>query len=274
MDRSRIAAGSLRREERGWEGWIVGSSRGRYVTRVTQRARRCAGVLGILLACSVVPPARADEIALPAPGSPTWRSLEFPRIERHTAYGVEADERALRARSACAASGLLLPLDDIDLRQTPRLRWRWRIPQPIETARDERSKAGDDFAARVYVAFAFEPERASLFERARRRLGAALYGEQLPGSALAYVWSRAEPAGASWENPFVASSRMISRGMGPLPDWRVEEVDLLADYTRFFGTEAPAALFLAVMTDTDETCSEAEALYADFWLLGRGGAPR
>jgi hypothetical protein len=214
--------------------------------------------------------AGASELALPAPGGPAWQPLEFSKIPRHTRYEPLEQQGALRAESRCAASGLLLPLEAVDLRATPRLRWRWKIETPIDAAADERSKQGDDFAARVYVAFAFAPERASLWERTRRRLGAALYGEDLPGSALNYVWTRGEPAGATWPNPFVPSSAMVSRGEGALEAWRVEEVDLLADYARLFGVEAPAPLFLALMTDTDDTCGEARASYADFRLLGRG----
>jgi hypothetical protein len=172
--------------------------------------------------------ASASEVALPAPGGPAWQPLEFSKIPRHTRYELVDAGGALRADSQCAASGLLLPLDAVDLRATPRLRWRWKVEKPIGATLDERSKSGDDFAARVYVAFAFEPERAGVWERARRRLGAALYGEDLPGSALNYVWSRGE-----------------------------------------FGAEAPVPLFLALMTDTDGTCAEARAFYADFRLLAR-----
>ncbi|HEY5657992.1 MAG TPA: DUF3047 domain-containing protein [Myxococcota bacterium] len=226
------------------------------------------GATAILMLALCGAAAAATEGVLPAPGGPAWRPLEFSKIPQHTRYEPAEEAGALRADSRCAASGLLLPLAGVDLRATPRLRWRWRIEKALEASADERSREGDDFAARVYVAFAFEPERASLWERARRRLGTALYGEALPGSALNYVWTRDEPAGATWPNPFVASSAMLSRGRGPLEVWRVEEVDLLADYARFFGHAAPAPLFLALMTDTDGTCGEARALYADFRLLG------
>jgi hypothetical protein len=229
-------------------------------------AQTAAALLSVALGAAT---ASASEVVLPAPGGPAWQPLEFSKIPRHTRYKVVDEGRALRADSRCAASGLLLPLDGVDLRATPRLRWRWKVETPIDASADERSKQGDDFAARVYVAFAFEPERASLWERARRRLGTALHGEDLPGSALNYVWTRAEPAGATWPNPFVASSAMLSRGSGAPEAWRVEEVDLLADYARLFGVEAPAPLFLALMTDTDSTCREARASYADFRLLGR-----
>ena len=224
-------------------------------------------VFAIVTLCGVV--AGASEVLLPAPGGPAWQPLEFSKIPRHTHYTPLEEEGAVHAESRCAASGLLLPLEAVDLRATPRLRWRWKVETPIDARADERSKQGDDFAARVYVAFAFEPERASLWQRARRRLGTALYGEDLPGSALNYVWTRGEPAGATWPNPFVSSSAMVSRGDGALEAWRVEEVDLLADYARLFGVEAPVPLFLALMTDTDGTCGEARASYADFRLLGR-----
>jgi hypothetical protein len=229
---------------------------------------RTTTALAIAALCTVA--AGASEVLLPAPGGPAWQPLEFSKIPRHTRY-EPVGEGALRAESRCAASGLLLPLEGIDLGATPRLRWRWKVETPIDASLDERSKQGDDFAARVYVAFAFEPARAGLWERARRRIGAALYGEDLPGSALNYVWPRNEPAGATWPNPFVASSAMVSRGREALDTWRTEEVDLLADYARIFGAPAPVPLFLALMTDTDDTCREARAFYADFRLLGREG---
>ena len=93
----------------------------------------------------------------------------------------------------------------------------------LDAPSDERAKEGDDFVARVYVTFAFVSERAGLLERARHHLGASLYGDRLPGSAINYVWTRAEPAGAIWENPFDPTNKLMSRGTGALNNWRGEE---------------------------------------------------
>lgn len=233
-------------------------------------ARACA--LGLLLWVAAGLPlsaasAAAQELTIPASG---WQPLAFPKIERHTRYTTASEDGAslLRAESECSASGLLHPLRDVDLAETPLLRWRWRVEEALAPG-DERSKDGDDFAARVYVTFAFEPERASLLERAARRLGAAVYGEEVPGSSLNYVWSSAEPVGAHWPNPFTASSRMIVAASGAASAWRTAEVDLLADYERSFGHPAPAPLFLALMTDTDNRCLRARASYADFRFAPR-----
>jgi hypothetical protein len=224
--------------------------------------------LGLLLglAASVA----AQELTIPPPGTAGWQPLAFPKIERHTRYTTASEDGrgVLRAESECSASGLLHPLRSVDLAKTPLLRWRWRLDEGLAAA-DERSKDGDDFAARVYVTFAFEPERASLLERAARRLGAAVYGEDMPGSSLTYVWSSGEPVGARWPNPFTASARMIVAASGASSEWRSAEVDLLADYQRSFGHPAPAPFFLALMTDTDNRCLRARASYADFRFAPR-----
>lgn len=214
--------------------------------------------------------AAAQERALPPPGSAAWRPLAFPGIERHTRYEavLEDGTPVLRAEAECSASGLVLPLDGVDLAATPVLRWRWRVDEPLPPG-DERSRDGDDFAARVYLAFAFEPEHAGLLERAARRLAKAFYGETLPGHTLDYVWSRTAPPGAHWPNPFADASHMIVAAQGAAPGWREAEADVLADHARIFGRPAPAPLFLALMTDADNLCARARARYAGFRLAPR-----
>ena len=223
--------------------------------------------LALLLAA---PAAAAQEVAIPPPGTDAWQPLTFPKVERHTRYApAEEDGRpVLVAEGECSASGLVYPLGDFDLARTPLLRWRWRVDEALAPA-DERVRAGDDFAARVYVSFVFEPERASLFERAARRLAAAVWGETMPGRALSYVWSSREPPGALWPNPYTDASQMIALAGGGAAGWREAEVDLLADHRRAFGHPAPAPLFLALMTDTDDRCARARARYADFRFAPR-----
>ena len=229
-------------------------------------ARFCA--IGLLV--SFATGAAAQDVAIPAPGTEAWQPLSFPKIEQHTRYTPASEDGrpVLRAESDCSASGLLYPLRNVDLAKTPLLRWRWRIDEALAAA-DERTKAGDDFAARVYVSFAFEPERASLLERATRRLASVVYGETLPGSSLAYVWTSREPVGARWPNAYTAAAHMIAAASGAPAGWRDAEADLLADYQRSFSHPAPAPLFLALMTDTDNRCLRARASYADFRFVSR-----
>ncbi len=231
--------------------------------------------LGVALAAPLLAalPVLAGEVLLPAPGSDGWRPLPLPKVERRSTYtAVEEDGLdAVRAESRCSASGLTFPLEGIELADTPLLRWRWKIERGLAIS-DERVKAGDDFAARVYVLFRFEPERASLWARVRNKLGRSLYGSEVPGNALNYVWTGSLPAGTTWPNPFVRASWMISLGKGTLSDWRPEEVNVAADYLTHFGHNPPAVIGLAVMSDSDNSCQEAVAYFADFRFVGGNGS--
>lgn len=211
----------------------------------------------------------AQEVVLPAPGTDGWRPLLLPRVDRTTTYVPFEVEgvRGVRSKSRCSASALVLPLDDVDLGRTPRLSWRWRVLEAL-SIEDERVKSGDDFAARVYVTFPFVREGAGVWERMRRRLAESLFGDQVPGSALNYVWSSSEPAGATWDNPFVAQSKMISLGPGPVGRWRDAEIDLRADYLALFGREPPKPSGIAIMTDSDNSCGRASAEFAAFRASG------
>ncbi|UCE86105.1 MAG: DUF3047 domain-containing protein [Deltaproteobacteria bacterium] len=221
--------------------------------------------------CALGAAAGAEPVRLPDPGTGAWQPLPLRGVERETRYTpVRVDGiRAVRAESDCSASGLTLPLGDIDLQATPRLRWRWRVDHAPQTV-DPRVKEGDDFAARVYVLFPFVAARASVWERLRYRAGVTLFGENLPGGALNYVWTRREPAGTRWDNPFTRQSKMISAGAGPLAQWQWVDVDVAEDHRSLFGSEPPAPVALALMSDSDNSCQRAEALFADFRFAAAG----
>lgn len=232
------------------------------------------GVACLLLASFPLPESalavEGVRVPVPAPGSDAWQPLTFRRVERHTRYTpVIADGKpAFRAESECAASALALSLDATTLDRAPLLRWRWKVETALES-RDERSRDGDDFAARVYLLFRFEPEGASWFERSRRAIGERLYGAELPGNALNYVWSTREARGAAWTNPHSEYARMVSLGPAERGRWREEEVDVVADYRRQFGDDPPELMGLAIMTDSDNTCSRAAALFSGFEFAAR-----
>jgi hypothetical protein len=209
--------------------------------------------------------AAAETTSLPAPGAADWEPLTFRGVSRHTVYTPQPDG-GVRAEAACAASGLVLPLARVDLARTPVLHWRWRIDRPLAID-DERSRSGDDFAARVYVMFRFEPERASLYARLRQRIGSRLYGSEVPGSAVSFVWTSREEPGAVWTNPFADETRMIAVARGG-SGWRDEAVDVVAAYRRAFDRDPPAALALGIMTDSDNACQHAVARYAGFHFSG------
>lgn len=231
-------------------------------------ARHLARLAAVAVALAVPCPA-ADPVRLPPPGRDGWKPLTLPKVARRTTYtALDQDGHSVvRADSDCAASALALPLDGVDVTATPRLHWRWMVERGLTVA-NERVKAGDDFAARVYVLFRFDGRHASLPARVRHRIAALLFGADVPGHAINYVRSSAEPAGRTWDNPFASESKMISLGPAVPGAWTAEAVDVVADYRRLVGGDPPPLMALAVMTDSDNTCQRAVAYFADFELSG------
>jgi hypothetical protein len=197
--------------------------------------------------------------------------LFFKGIKRHTHYwlGTVDGTVVLRARSEAAASGLQRRMD-VDLSRWPRLQWRWRVDKAVE-GESLSSKAGDDYAARVYVYFAFQPEKAGFWERQMHALGKLRYGQPPPGSAITYIWSASTARGTVAPSPYTDKLKMlVLRGRSDRPKrWFRETRDVAVDYRRLFGAAPPPVIGVALMCDTDDTGSRAEAAFGDiFWLSG------
>jgi hypothetical protein len=198
-----------------------------------------------------------------------WKPLEFPKIPAHTSYRVEPDGAgfAVRAESKAAASGLIRKLP-IDLRQYPIVRWRWRVENLIEGS-DPTRKAGDDYPARIYIAFRYEPERVPFFRKAAFKAAQALFGD-IPIGAINYIWTTRGTEGSVIDNPYAGSFvKMIPVRSGPerVGRWSEEQRNVYEDYRRAFGEEPPQIEGVAIMTDTDNTGESASALYGDIYFL-------
>ncbi len=225
------------------------------------------------------PPARPAPIEVlrgAAPAAPDalpagWHLITFRGISRHTRYTVASDGTgwALRAQSEAAAAGLYLPLD-LDPRAYPIVTWRWKIARVLERA-DPGAKAGDDYPARLYVAFAYQPEREGVWERTKFEFYRALYGEYPPGAVINYVWESRLPKETTYPNPYTARARMFVVESGPerVGQWVEERRNFYEDYRRLFGAEPPLLVGVAVMTDTDDTGERAEAWYDAITLRPR-----
>ena len=76
--------------------------------------------------------------------------------------GKRGGGRFLKAESKAAASGVYKDLSVDLLEVSGPEGGRWRVDGVVEGG-EAGTKSGDDYAARVYVTFAFEPERLTLF---------------------------------------------------------------------------------------------------------------
>jgi len=184
--------------------------------------------------------------------APGWREhwQEERLFTRPTVYRVADDggRSVLHATSRKAHAGLVRRID-LAAPESARLRWSWKVRQPLAAPPDERTRAGDDFAARVFVVF----ETSVIPLRTR---------------AINYVWASREPAGAMFPSPYTANVAMcvVRSGNADAGRWWAESRDVLADYRQFFGRSPEKISAVAVLVDTDNTGSEAEAWFADLRL--------
>lgn len=219
-------------------------------------------------------PAETDRKTLLQPFSsarslaPDWEVLKFPNIDRMTEYRLvqEGGDQVVMASTDGGASGLIARIR-VEPSKQLMLRWRWKISSVYEQG-DARSKTGDDYPARIYVAFEFEADKAGFFERAKRKAAALVFGEELPGNALNYIWANRLEKGALVANPYTDTTMMLAveSGNAKAGQWVTAERDIVADYREAFGTEPPAVVGIAIMSDSDNTGESAKAWYGDVSL--------
>lgn len=206
--------------------------------------------------------------SLPAP----WELVRFSDKVPATRYQLRQWDgvNAVEARAE-ASMALLARRIDIDLQQTPVLCWRWRVEATVRGA-DLRSKAGDDYAARVYVTFRLPPEALSFGLRTKLALARSVRGDQVPDAALNYVWDNVSPVGTSAPNAYTDRARMLvlRSGNGEAGRWVEERRDIARDLAEAFG-EWPGSrtTLLAIASDTDNTGETATAGFADLHLVAR-----
>lgn len=125
-------------------------------------AAACGTGEEILLLGRLGPPANPEHVP------DMWHPLTFKNIAAKTRYSIvrDGEHYVLKAESHAAASGLIRPLD-LDPQVYQIVTWRWKV-ENVLTKGDERRKEGDDYAARLFVAFQYTPERARVWERAQQ----------------------------------------------------------------------------------------------------------
>ena len=231
-----------------------------------------SALLGALVFLDSSEAAECRDLSFKAVGSAPlpqdWKPLTFPKTGQHTSYTVESDGNNVwvKAESRNSASALVRKIQ-IDPKAYPILRWRWRVENIIEKG-DERKKEGDDYAARVYVNFHYDPDKASLWERTHYGLAYAIYGHYPPKAALNYIWANKIERGKALDSTYTTRSKMIAveTGRQRIGTWVSEERNIYQDYINYFEEQPPEVVAIAIMTDTDNTGEDAVAYYADITL--------
>lgn len=195
-----------------------------------------------------------------------WKPFEFSLLKQPTQYMLARVDGgyALKAFSRNAASAIFKEVR-LDLREYPILSWRWKVGGTYANG-NALVKEGDDYAARVYVAFEFEEQKASRFEQVKHGLFQKLYKDvKVPGKAIAYIWANRLEREQVVPNPYLDRTMMVAVESGDekTGQWVYEERNVLEDFRRCFKGEPPMVAGIIIMTDTDNTRGLMTSFYDD-----------
>ncbi len=194
-----------------------------------------------------------------------WEPMTFKNIPVHTWYTIVEDNHTpvIKAVSDHSASGLIRKIR-IDPEQYPIVKWRWKITNIFQNG-DLTKKSGDDFPVRLYIAFEYNPEKATFFERAKWNVIKLIYGEYPPSAAITYIWANKASAGTVAASTYTKSVQMfvVESGDQKVNTWIDEKRNIYKDYIQAFGKEPPMISGIAIMTDSDNTREKTVSYYGD-----------
>jgi len=211
-----------------------------------------------------------DAIQIPAP----WQVVQLNKKITPTQYRIRQWDGVTAIEAIADRSMALLARSvDINLQRTPVLCWRWRVDAPLITA-DMATKDGDDYAARVYVAFDLPDISLSFLTRLALMLARNIFGQNVPDGALSYVWGNRYPVGTRMPNAYTERARMVvaESGAAKAGKWVVARHDVQADAIREFGSAQARLIQIAVASDTDNTGEKAHAGFAGFHFVEKDAA--
>ena len=169
---------------------------------------------------------------------------------------VEEDGNRFLRYIGSNAKHLNFPLrnrPNLDLTETPILRWRWRAHE-LPNGADERDDKLNDTAASVYIVY---------------EMGKVLI-QRVPKS-IRFTWSTTVPTGKGFDKLYGNQWIFVQEsGRESVGQWVTEEVDLDALYRKVFGDKVPQKpLALLILSDANSTQTSAAADYDDFELIRR-----
>jgi hypothetical protein len=176
------------------------------------------------------------------PLPPGWYHRTFwTRSPMEISFATKDGVPALRCETHASGSMLFRHVD-IDLADYPRLAWRWFIEVPIDSPLDERTRAGDDHPARLFIAF-----KTAMGEDRRMEI---VWGNRLKAGDYKYIDKFPH---------YVANG-----GNENIGRWHAEEVDLQGIYRHMWRDGAPARVIdVALFCDSDDTRTQSIAYFAD-----------
>lgn len=233
------------------------------------RVVTAAAVLAFV-ACSHAPPAAPTADA--SDEAQAWEPMALPG-KRSTRYehAQVGGRPVIRARADASASMYRRPIE-LAPGQLGMIDFSWWVPALIPTA-DLADREAADSPVRVVLAFDGDTRKLSSKDRMMFELAETLTGRAPPYATLMYVWDN--QARLETVIPGGRSDRIrkivVDSGPSGLKAWRSHRRDIVRDFERAFGEPPGRLIGLALMTDSDNTGSRAQAVYGPLSLTSPDG---
>lgn len=198
----------------------------------------------------------------PDPVAAEWQDVPLPG-KKPTRYRWERHEgRAVLAARAEHSASMWRRRLQVPPEQLGEVSFSWRVDELIQGASVAHAER-EDAPARVLFGFGGDLSRLSGRNRMMFELAQALTGEAPPFATLMYVWETEAPVDSVIVNPRTDRIRKIvlDSGASELGTWRHHRRSLVSDFRRVFGENPGPLQSIALMTDSDNTRSTAQAWY-------------
>ena len=203
-----------------------------------------------------------------------WEVVKIPG-KVATQYSVVrlSDRRSLMASASSSASMLRKDLR-IEPAQLNELSFSWQIQKLIDGA-DMALRDQDDSPVRLVLAFDGDRSQFSAKNAMLSELTHALTGQPRPYATLRYVWCNQRPENSVIQKPRTDRIRkiVVESGASRLNQWLTYERNIRADYEKAFGEPPGALIGIGLMTDSDNTRTQAQAWYGPIQLIANKGKP-
>jgi hypothetical protein len=216
--------------------------------------------LGATLAGACTAPPLTDS-------SGAWDHVPLPG-KRATTYTFGHHEgRAAWLAQADASASLLRRRIEATVTESTTVEFAWWVPATILTA-DLRQAETADSPVRVVFAFDGDIAKLPLRDRMQFQAAEALTGEAPPYATLMYVWDNLAAPESILRGARSDRVRKIvlQSGDAQLRQWLHYRRQLKADFVRAFAEEPGTLIGVAMLTDSDNTKSKAQAWYGDIVL--------
>lgn len=181
----------------------------------------------------------------------TWEVIKFEKINHFSTYTPSSSGLVLESNHS--ASALVLK-QEYELKEFPIIEFEWKA-LVCNIDGDSRSKSGDDYPLRIYVAWEYDSAQADWIEKISYEALKLFYGKYPPKAVLNYVMSPKEMGQTSFTSPYTDKVKIIPLDSceNSLGQWKAHRINVVQDYQKIFGMIPRGKATLGIMADSDNT---------------------